>query len=173
MSTRAACSSRIIVSGDERDGQIEKPTGKTTARWASLRSDQVRGPDGLPLFKPPYSHITAIDMNTGEHLWQLPIGETPERVLNHPELADMDLPVTGTGSNAAMLVTPTAFIYASEASDGTPMLYFVDKQTGEQIGGIETEERTRYGMMSYMHEGKQYIILQTGPKLTALALYDE
>jgi quinoprotein glucose dehydrogenase len=173
VSTRKACSSRIIVSGEERDPLIDKPTGKTPSRWASLRSDQVRGPDGLPLFKPPYSHITAIDMKTGEHVWELPIGETPERVLNHPELQGMDIPTTGTGSNAAMLVTKTLFAYASEASDGTPMLYFVDKTTGEQLGGIETGERTRYGMMTYMHEGKQYIILQTGPKLTAMALYED
>ena len=173
VSTRKACSSRIIVSGDERDPLIDKPTGKTTSRWASLRSDQVRGPDGLPLFKPPYSHITAIDMSTGEHVWALPIGETPERVLNHPELQGMDIPTTGTGSNAAMLVTKTLFAYASEASDGTPMLYFVDKMTGEQLGGVETEERTRYGMMTYMHDGKQYIVLQAGPKLAAMALYDD
>ena len=173
VSTRAACSSRIIVSGEERDADIEKPTGKTFSRWASLRSDQVRGPDGLPLFKPPYSHITAIDMNTGEHLWQLPVGETPERVLNHPDLQDMDIPTTGTGANAAMAVTKSLFIYASEASDGTPMLYFVDKLTGETLGSVETEERTRYGMMTYMHDDKQYIMLQTGPKLTAMALYED
>ena len=171
--TRAACSSRIIVSGEERDAQIEKPTGKTFSRWASLRSDQIRGPDGLPLLKPPYSHITAIDMNTGEHVWQMPVGETPERVLNHPDLQDMDIPTTGTGANAAMVVTKSLFMYGSEASDGTPMLYFVDKLTGEHLGGVETEERTRYGMMTYMHEGKQYIMLQNGPKLTAMALYDD
>ena len=53
------------------------------------------------------------------------------------------------------------------------MLYFVDKITGEQLGGIEMEDRTSYGLMTYMHEGKQYILMQTGPKLTALALYDE
>lgn len=173
VSTRAACSSRIIVPGEERDKDIEKPTGKTFSRWASLRSDPVRGPDGLPLFKPPFSHITAIDMNTGDHLWQLPIGETPERVLNHPDLQDMDIPTTGTGRNAAMLVTKSLFMYTSEASDGTPMLYFVDKQTGETLGGIETENRNGYGMMTYMHEGKQYIMLQTGPKLTAMALYED
>ena len=174
VSTRAACSSRIIVTGAERDPNIEKPTGKTLSDWASLRSDQVRGPDGLPILKPPYSHITAIDMNTGDHLWQLPIGETPERVLDHPELQDMDIPTTGTGSNAAMLATKSAFIYGSEASDGTPMLYFVDKVSGEQIGGVEIgETRVGYGMMTYMHEGRQYIILQTGPKLTAMALYQD
>ena len=112
-------------------------------------------------------------MNTGDHLWQLPIGETPERVLNHPDLKGMNIPTTGTGSNAAMAVTDSIFMYASSASDGTPMLYFVDKITGEQHGGIEMEDRTNYGLMTYMHEGKQYILMQTGPKLTALALYDE
>jgi len=173
VSTRAACSSRIIVSGEERDAQIDKPTGKTMSRWASLRSDQVRGPDGLPLIKPPYSHITAINMNTGEHAWQLPIGETPQRVLDHPELQDMDIETTGTGANAAMVVTKTLLMYGSETSDGTPMLYFVDKQTGEQLGGVETSERTRYGMMTYVHEGKQYVMLQNGPKLTAMALYED
>lgn len=172
VSTRAACSSRIIVSGEERDVQIEKPTGKTFSRWASLRSDPIRGPDGLPLLKPPYSHITAIDMNTGEHAWQIPIGETPELVLNHPDLEDLEIPTTGTGANAAMAVTKELFIYASEASDGTPMLYFVDKLTGEHLGGVETPERTRYGMMTYMHEGKQYIMLQSGPKLVAMALFE-
>ena len=48
-------------------------------------------------------------MNTGDHLWQLPIGETPERILNHPDLQDMDIPTTGTGSNAAMGVTENNF----------------------------------------------------------------
>ena len=85
----------------------------------------------------------------------------------------MNIPTTGTGSNAAMGVTDSVFMYASSASDGTPMLYFVDKITGEQLGGIEMEDRTSYGLMTYMHEGKQYILMQTGPKLTALALYDE
>ena len=172
MSTRAACSSRIIVSGAERDANIEKPTGRTFSDYASLRSDQVRHPAGIPLFKPPYSHITAIDMNTGEQLWQLPIGETPDRVKNLPELKDMDLPVTGTGRNAAMVVTKTAFIYASEASDGTPMLYFVDKNTGQQVGGVEIPGEVNYGMSTYIHDGRQYLMLQTGSKLTAMALAD-
>ena len=172
VSTRAACSSRIIVSGEERDADIEKPTGSTFSDFASLRSDQVRGPDNLPLLKPPYSHITAIDMNTGEHLWQLPIGETPERVLNHPDLQDMDIPTTGTGRNAAMAVTKNLFMYTSHASDNTPMLFFVDKMTGDQVGSVEIPASVNYGMSTYMHEGKQYVMLQTGSKLTAMALAD-
>jgi len=172
VSTRAACSSRIIVSGAERDPNIEAPTGATFSDFASLRSDQVRHPDGIPMFKPPYSHITAIDMNTGEHLWQLPIGETPDRVANNPALDGVDLPVTGTGRNAVMAVTKTAFMYASTAADDTPMLFFVDKITGEQIGSVEIPATVNYGMSTYVHEGKQYIMLQTSSKLTALALAD-
>ena len=172
VSTRAACSSRIIVSGEERDAQIEAPTGSTFSDYASLRSDNVRGPDDLPLFKPPYSHITAIDMNTGDHLWQMPIGETPERVTDHAQLEGMDIPTTGTGRNAPMLVTKTVFMYTSTASDGTPQLFFVDKSTGDTLGSVEVAEASNYGMMTYVHEGKQYIMLQTGSKLTAMALYE-
>ncbi|MDZ7644509.1 MAG: hypothetical protein U5K76_10040 [Woeseiaceae bacterium] len=132
----------------------------------------MRGPDDLPLFKPPYSRITAIDMNTGEHVWMAPVGETPERVLNHPDLQDMEIANTGTGRLAPMTLTKTLLLYAAEASDGTPHLYAVDKMTGETVGKVEMSERTRYGTMTYMHEGRQYIIAQTGPSLTAMALYE-
>ena len=172
VSTRKACSSRVIVTGEERDPNIEAPTGATFSDWASLRSDQVRGPDNLPLFKPPYSHITAIDMNSGEHLWQIPIGETPDRVLNHPDLKGMDIPTTGTGRNAAMSVTKTMFMYASTASDGTPMLFFVDKLSGEQLGSVEIPAAVNYGMSTYVHEGRQYVMMQTGAKLTTMALVE-
>jgi glucose dehydrogenase len=172
VSTRKACSSRIVVSGEERDTNIDAPTGATFSDFASLRSDQVRHPDDIPMFKPPYSHITAIDMNTGEHLWQLPIGETPDRVLNHPKLQGMDIPTTGTGSNAAMSVTASVFMYTSTSSDGTPMLYFVDKVSGEQVGGVEIPGAVNYGMSTYVHDGTQYVMLQTGSKLTAMTIGD-
>ena len=84
----------------------------------------------------------------------------------------MDIPRTGTGRNAAMSVTKTMFMYASTASDGTPMLFFHDKLSGEELGSVEIPEPVTYGMSTYMHEGKQYIMLQTAAKLTAMALYD-
>jgi glucose dehydrogenase len=172
VTSRKGCTARIIASGAERDATIPKPTGVTFADYVALRPDGVRGPDDLPLFKPPYSRITAIDLKTGEHLWWIPVGETPERVLNHPDLKEMDIPNTGTGQNASMLVTKTLLIYAAEASDGTPHLYAVDKSSGEQIAKVEIPARTRYGAMTYIHEGTQYVILQTGPTLTAMALAD-
>ncbi len=131
VSARNACSAAIIGTGEERDDDIPEPTGRTFSAYANLQNSNVRGPDNLPLFKPPYSQITAIDMNSGEHLWQIPIGETPDRVTDHPDLQDMDIPRTGTGQNASMSVTSNLFMYASTASDGTPMLFFHDKLSGE------------------------------------------
>ncbi|MDZ7770790.1 MAG: PQQ-binding-like beta-propeller repeat protein [Woeseiaceae bacterium] len=172
VTSRKHCSTRIMAPGSERDALIEEPTGTTIADYAVLSGFGVRGPDDLNMFKPPYSRITAIDMNTGEHLWWIPVGETPEVVLNHPDLKDMDIPNTGTGRAAPMTVTKTLLIYAGESSDDTPHLYAVDKATGEQLGKVEVPERSSYGMMTYVHDGRQYLILQTGPRLTALAIAD-
>ena len=173
VTSHKGCTARIIAPGTERDRLIDKPTGSTISDYAVLRWDGVRGPDDLPLFKPPYSRITAIDMNTGEHLWWIPVGETPEIVLEHPALQDMTIPNTGTGRLAPMVVTASLLMYAGEASDGTPQLYAVDKASGETVGKVEISQQARYGAMTYMHEGRQYVVLQTGPTLTALALPEE
>jgi quinoprotein glucose dehydrogenase len=109
-------------------------------------------------------------MNTGEHLWYVPVGETPASVLNHPALKDRQIPNTGSGSIAKMVVTKTLLIYADVDSAGAPHLFALDKATGKQVGKIEIPERTNYGMMTYLHEGKQYLMLQTGSTLTAMAL---
>ncbi len=172
ITSRKGCTSQIIAPGAERDALLKNPTGKTLADYAVLRRVGVRGPDDLPIFKPPYSRITAIDMNTGEHLWYIPVGETPEIVLDHPQLKDMDIPNTGTGAIAKMTVTKNLLIYASKSSDGTPHLFAVDKKTGEQRGKVEVPEVSNYGMMTYVHEGKQYIMLQTGSTLTTMTLPD-
>ncbi len=168
--SRTHCSTRIVAPGAERDVLIDVPTGSTIADYAVLRSTGVRGPDGLSIYKPPYSRITAIDMNTGEHLWMIPTGETPEIVLNHPDLQDKDIPNTGVMLPAPITVTKTLLMYTSASSDGTPALFAVDKATGEQVGKVEVEDTTRYGNMTYVHDGRQYVVLQTGPKLTVLAL---
>jgi quinoprotein glucose dehydrogenase len=168
--SRKHCSTRVMAPGSERDALIEEPTGATIADYAVLSGFGVRGPDELNMFKPPYSRITAIDLNTGEHLWWIPVGETPQLVLEHPDLKGMDIPNTGTGRVAPMVVTRTLLIYQGEASDGTPHLYAVDKASGEQLGKVEVPAMSSYGMMTYVHEGRQYIMLQTGSKLTAIAL---
>ncbi|NOX69253.1 MAG: PQQ-binding-like beta-propeller repeat protein [Gammaproteobacteria bacterium] len=175
VTSRKNCSYRILAPGELRDKLLEAPTGTTVSNYVVIPGyGQVQGPDGLNMFKPPYSRITAIDMNTGEHLWWIPVGETPDRVLNHPDLQGMDIPNTGYGVPVApMTVTGTLLIYAAQGSDGTPYLYAADKATGKQLGRIEVPAKSRYGMMTYSHEGKQYIMLLTGSRLTAMALYEE
>lgn len=172
VTSRSACSSRLITDAAERDSMIEMPTGTTFSRYAALRSMPVRGPGGLPLFKPPYSRITAIDMNTGEHLWMIPVGDTPDRIRNHPALQGVDIGKTGDGSLAPMTVTPNMLLYAGTGSDETPYLFAIDKMTGEEIGRVEVPEHSRYGMSSFTHKGRQYVMLQTGSTLTAVALPD-
>lgn len=175
VTSRKHCSYRILAPGEERDAVIEKPTGSTISDYVvTPQYGAVQGPDGLNMFKPPYSRITAIDMNTGEHLWYIPVGETPDRVLNHPALQGRDIPNTGFGVNVApMTVTSELLIYAGNGSDATPYLYAIDKATGEQLGKVGAPAASAYGMMTFVHEGRQYVMLQTGPKLTAMALYEE
>jgi len=176
VSSQAACSAIQLVPGDEADLRYMTDNGTTTtgltpARYANgPGAGAPRHPSGLPLWKPPYSRITAIDLNTGEILWYIPVGETPDRIRNNPALAGIDVGNTGTGAQALLMVTPSMLVYASEASDGTPHLFAVDKMTGRELARVQVPAPSRYGMMSYVHEGEQYIILQTGPRLTAMSL---
>lgn len=177
VTSQSACSAVQLLPGEEADLRYMTDNGTTTtgvtpARYANgPGAGAPRHPTGLPLWKPPYSRITAIDLNTGEHLWMIPVGETPNRIKNNPALAGIDVGNTGTGSMAPMMVTPSMLVYASETSDGTPTLFAVDKSTGQQLAKVTVPATSRYGMMSYVHDGEQYIILQTGSKLTAMSLH--
>ena len=171
--SRTNCGWRTVVPGIERDRLLERPTGTTIADFAVGLGTPggVPGPRGLPLEKPPYSRITAIDLNTGEHLWWIPNGGTPRAVQDHPALEGLDIPPTGNLNHSAMMVTPDMLLHTAIGDDGeTPFLFAVDKATGTRIGGIETPGLGLYGMMSYMHEGRQRILLQTPGRLVALSV---
>jgi len=169
--SRYSCGTRTLVTGEEADTYYDAPTGVTLSRYAAANGGpSPRHPAGIPLWKPPYSRITAIDMNTGDHLWMRPAGYTPERIRNLPELQNADIGNTGSGAVGPMVATANLLVYSNLASDGTPMLYALDKSTGEEVAAIEAPATSRYGMSSWVHEGKQYIILQTGSSLTAMAL---
>lgn len=177
LTSQSACSANILVPGEEADLRYmtdggTTTTGTTPAQYANgAGGGAPRAPSGLPLMKPPYSRITAIDLNTGEHLWMIPIGETPDRIKNNPALAGVDIGNTGTGAQAPMMVTPSMLIYAGDVSDGTPHLFAIDKATGRELARIPVSSASRYGMMSYVHHGEQYIMLQTGSTLTAMSLH--
>lgn len=165
--SQKGCGSRIMIPGPEKDdGGVaedlaEQPTGTTINQYVPGSSASPRRPDGLPIWKAPYSRITAIDLNTGDHLWYIPIGDTPRNVLEHPAVAGGPDPRTGSGRQAAMFATPDMVVYAGHNSDNRPHLFAIDKATGEELARVELPGSNRYGMMTYMHEGEQYIVVNT------------
>jgi len=160
VSTWRACALANMVPGREMDEPDDRmTTGETIVDWVVANRGVFRGPQGLPIFKPPYSHLVAIDMNTGEHLWSMPNGDTPDRIKNHPALEGVDLPNTGRMSHAITMATKTLLITA-EGRAGAPVLHAVDKLTGERLGTVEMPAPGWYGMMGYLHEGRQYIVVQ-------------
>ncbi len=126
--------------------------------WVSVGPGGVRGPQGLPIFKPPYGTITAIDLNTGDHVWQIPNGHTPDAIRNHPLLEGVDIGNTGARSHATKLVTSTLLMYA-EGRGAAPVFRAVDKMTGKELGSVEIPGSTVTAPMTYMHEGFQYVVM--------------
>jgi quinoprotein glucose dehydrogenase len=130
-------------------------------------------PMGLPLIKPPWGRITAIDLNTGEHRWMVANGDTPEEVKNHPALQGIEIPRTGKITRAALLVTRT-LLFAGEGWGGDPILRAHDKLTGEILAEIELPGAIGGKPMTYMVDGRQYVVVSIGrpgpAELVALAL---
>lgn len=138
-----------------------------------LSNQAIRGPRGLPILKPPYATITAIDMNKGEILWQQANGDDFAPVTNHPDLAGMELPALGGGGRQAVLVTSTLLIHAMTTLDGA-VLVARDKRTGEVLQTIPLPANGGGAPMTYAVNGKQYIALSIlsnpVPELISFAL---
>jgi len=144
-------------------------TGRTVVDWLPVPgAPQLPRIDGLPLWKGPYNMITAHDMNTGRRLWSLPIGRTPDHIRNNPHLAGLDVPNLGGTGLGVMMVMGDLLLQTMEDlrgetevnENGMPVLHARDKRTGEILATVEIPIPANYGMMSYMHEGKQYLLIQ-------------
>ncbi len=120
---------------------------------------------GLNLLKPPYGTITAINLDKGDIVWQIPHGETPDFVRNHPALKGLNIPRTGQGGTAGTLVTKTLVVAGDLQTTTTPdrprgaMLRAYDKATGKEVGAVSMPAPQTGTPMTYMHQGKQYIIV--------------
>ena len=155
-------------------------SGTTHSDWVAVATTVPGGGravlDGLPLWKGPAGRITAIDMNTGDHLWMIPNGDASQqeqdRIRNHPLLQGVEgVEVNrGRGSHSTMVASPTLLFATGQTADGAWKLFAIDKQTGERVGTVDIPGSTRYGMSSWSHEGKQYIIIQLNDGLAAMAL---
>ena len=147
------------------------------ARMEQLRRGVRTGPQmpqGLPLLKPPYSRMSAIDMNTGNYAWVVPTGNG-DRYRRHRLLRDLELPPLG-GDNATNgpLLTKTLLIYCLTAgsSTGGPRLVAYDKTNGDELASIDLPTGAIGTPMTYLADGRQHIALTIGggPRLVAFAL---
>ncbi len=121
--------------------------------------------EGLPLQKPPYGKISAIDLTNGTIAWQIAHGQTPDRIANHRALQGIDIPRTGQGASIGTLVTKTLLI-AGEAQmttgeDGERRTHLraYDKATGEEVGSLRLPAPQTGSPMTYAIDGEQYLVI--------------
>lgn len=124
--------------------------------------------EGLPLVKPPWGRITAVDLNKGELVWQIAHGETPDNVRNHPKLQGLDIPRTGRVGRIGTLITKTlvvagegGFFTTPEGTSGA-MLRAYNKSTGEEEGAVFMPAPQTGTPMTYVVDGIQFIVVAIG-----------
>jgi quinoprotein glucose dehydrogenase len=140
----------------------------------------------LPMIKPPYDRITAYDMNTGEMLWQKPHSTTPDNIRNHPALAGLDVArlgaygriFIGTLTTKTLVIAGEGDVHTNDDGETVALLRAYDKATGEDVEGqVEMPAKQTGSPMTYLHDGKQYIVVavsrsgaDAGAELIAYAL---
>jgi quinoprotein glucose dehydrogenase len=124
------------------------------------------GLDGLPIVKPPYGVIAAIDLNqNGKLLFQVPHGDTPDNVRNHPLLRGMNIPKTGQGNSVGIMVTKSVVVAGDPQITQPPgrargaMLRAYDKKNGAEVGAVLMPAAISGSPMTYSVNGRQYIIV--------------
>ena len=125
---------------------------------------------GLPILKPPYATITALNLNEGTKVWQIAHGETPDNVKNNPALKGLTIPRTGRQGRIGVLTTKSlviagegGFFTAPNGQRGA-MLRAYDKGTGQEVGAVYMPAPQTGSPMTYMLNGKQYVTVSiAGP----------
>ena len=109
--------------------------------------------------------LSAIDLDHGDLLWQVPHGDTPDNVRNHPALKGINIPKTGQNGNVGLVVTKTLVVIGDPLVTTTPdhprgaMLRAYDKATGKEVGAVWMPAPQSGSPMTYMVDGKQYIVV--------------
>ena len=164
--------------------RLEKVEGLRTFSDYAFFMDDDEFADGLPLTKPPYGRITAIDLDTGEHTWMSAVGKGP---IKHKALSDLDLPALGWFQYNFVLATETILVVASGRPtwwgalsadnfvEKGPYLRAFDLRTGEVLVEMELPANPNGSPMTYMADGRQYIVFPVNnddwqPQLLAFAL---
>ena len=149
-------------SGTAADAPISKAAAMTAGQPSGASA--ALNVQGLPIMKPPYGVLSAINLDRGDLQWQVPFGETPDNVRNHPALKGLNIGNTGQRGNVSVLVTKTLVIIGDgQITSGThprgAMLRAYDKATGKEVGALWMPAPQSGGPMTYMWQGKQYIIV--------------
>ena len=180
IASTSGCSPTLLAPATERDNAAM--TGKTVAHWARRaaasrrrrRWRTIRWPASRDLFKGPLGRIVAIDMNTGEHLWTIPHGDTarrrrrrsgqpaPARASPRHQLGSPRTRGDGRALDAAACDGPDRRQPASSCSR-------IDKKTGKRVAGAD-QRLGGYGLMTYLHQGKQYIVVPKNGGYTTFSL---
>jgi len=144
----------------------------------------ITGPRGLPILKPPYSELVATDMNTGRHLWRIPIGDADDFVKNHPDLQGLGLDFSKMGkfdTRPSPLLTPELLFLGESGNigggSGGPMFRAYDKRDGRVVWETKMPTLVTGAPMTYMLNGKQYIAVAVSKRgepaeIVALTLGD-
>jgi glucose dehydrogenase len=179
----SGCTNVTLVPGKELDDSAHAD-GKTIVEWgrgAAAGGGGGRGAapqsvEGVPIFKGPVGRISAIDMNTGEYLWVIPNGDAPQAqqdaLKNSPLLQGVPNAITNMGrqTHSAMLVTPTLLFATGTTATNQASLFGIDKKTGRRVASVPTPQLGTYGIMTFMHNGKQYVVLPKNGGYIAMAL---
>jgi quinoprotein glucose dehydrogenase len=159
----------IATSGPRLSGGAGAEAGADRAPAAGVaETSALLTVQGLPLVKPPYGRISAIDMNKGEILWQIAHGETPDNIKNHPALKGLNIPRTGRPGAIGTLVTKSLLIageagtFTTSSGEKGAMLRAYDKKTGQEVGAVYMPTQQSGTPMTYMLNGKQYIVVAIG-----------
>ncbi|MDC3239205.1 PQQ-binding-like beta-propeller repeat protein [Gammaproteobacteria bacterium] len=151
-----------LVEGGSTDSDFPYVRGGVTS---------VGGPEGLPLTKPPYGRITAINLNSGEHEWMIPHGEGIRKKII--DMGILDPGPVGGASRTGPLVTKT-LLFLAQSDNGRNVLRAFDKASGETITEIELPLPPSAAPMTFAVSGKQFIALAVGggadSRLITLAL---
>ncbi len=157
---------RIARGPGENAGADSPPPPKNEGPSAFAAAFRRLSVDGLPLIKPPYGTISAINLDKGEIVWQVAHGDTPDNIRNHPALKGMNIPRTGqSGYNVCTLITKSLVIAGDGQVTTTPehprgaMLRAYDKATGKEVGSVYMPAPETGSPMTYMVNGKQYIVI--------------
>jgi quinoprotein glucose dehydrogenase len=134
-------------------------TGTTISQWVNGPGGGLPQVQGLPLWNPPYNRLSAYDMNTGDRLWWIPIGEPNENIRNNPALQGVDTSQFGGGGSSIQMVMGDLLL---TTGFGRPVLQAHNKSTGAVVGEVAIPVQGQYGMMTYFHDGVQYVVVQIG-----------